>query len=143
MQKDKQIGVCLTDEKVTHKFIDIKPIIIPQDQLDKLNAILEFHRTRNSIRSEESLNHHFLQNITRICSQCGKIAEYLVSYDVNGASLIERYYTKCLELKQSHNSNNIKRNEEIKSKMQVVDSVSAFTRMITEREQEQQRRNEF
>ena len=89
---------------------------------------MEFHRTRNSIRSEESLNHHFLQNITRICSECGKIAEYLVLYDVNGASLIERYCAKCLELKQSDNSNNIKRDEEIKSKIQIVDSVSELTK---------------
>ncbi|MGA8844506.1 MAG: hypothetical protein WB511_13050 [Nitrososphaeraceae archaeon] len=52
----------------------------------------------------------------------------MVSYDVNGASLIERYYAKCLELKQSHNSNNIKRDEEIKWKIQIVDSISESTK---------------
>ena len=43
------------------------------------------------------IKYKFLKKVTGICTQCSKLTEYQVSYDVNGASLVQRYCSSCLE----------------------------------------------
>jgi hypothetical protein len=90
----------LHNEKGIHKFKD-KPVVIPQDQLDKLNKILELHRNKHrSLKSEETIKSQFLQ---RLCCKCNNLAKYIASCDLNNAVMIRRYYPKCLEEDQKGN----------------------------------------
>jgi hypothetical protein len=96
-------------EPIIHKFIDIKPIIISEEENEKLEKFIET-LTRRIPASEatiKEIKYKFLKKVTGICTHCSKLAEYQVNYDCNGASLVQRYCSSCLE--EEKNKGNIER----------------------------------
>lgn len=69
------------------KITDIK---LPKEKQDRLNSIL------NSNTYSDYRKSIYQRQIVGICS-CGAIPTKLVTFDVDGASLIEKYCDKCFE----------------------------------------------
>jgi transcription elongation factor Elf1 len=64
------------------------------------------------------------RRVVGTCAGCGGMPEFIVTKYYEGLQRIEKYCDKCLEQKE----NRTRENEEIKSKVQVVESVSELTR---------------
>jgi len=69
-----------------------KPIVtdikLPKAKQDKLNSIL------NSSKYSEYRKSIYQRHIVGVC-RCGNVPTKIISFDVDGASLIEKYCDKC------------------------------------------------
>jgi hypothetical protein len=65
-------------------------INIPKDTLQKLQDFLPSNNA-------EIYKQEMLQRVSGSCLVCRSIPDYMVIYDYDGASKVERYCTSCLE----------------------------------------------
>jgi hypothetical protein len=93
-------------EHILHKFIDIKPITITEEDILKLERLIRIYSKRyqkfdfSAGIGEDTIKqikYNFLAKVVKICGRCSNLAEYQVNYDCSGATLIQRYCGKCLE----------------------------------------------
>lgn len=68
----------------------IEPIIISEDEREKLNTLL------NSVVSKGTKRRGIIQTVGGVCAICGQIPTHNLIYKLEGATLIERYCDKCL-----------------------------------------------
>ena len=100
IQEEKKNNI--KSEKLLHKFIDIKPIVISEEDNAKLEKFMKAYTRRflpspSAEATIKEINNKFLEKVTGICTQCSKLAEYQVTYDCNKATLVQRYCSTCLE----------------------------------------------
>jgi hypothetical protein len=69
----------------------VRPITVPQDQLEHLKEVL------NSNKFTPSRKETVQKRITGCCCVCGDIPTMQVSYDADGATRIEKYCDKCIK----------------------------------------------
>jgi hypothetical protein len=73
------------------KFLGIKPMNIPADQLEILNHAMTSKRYTPVSRDR------LQAKISGRCCVCGGIPTQIASYDCSGATRIERYCSPCVE----------------------------------------------
>jgi hypothetical protein len=67
----------------------IEPLIIPQEKLDELKAVLE------NPKSPELHKNTMMRHIGA-CLVCGQMARKIVKYRISGVIKIEKYCDECL-----------------------------------------------
>ena len=67
----------------------IVPIIIPEDTLQKLNKFLG--------NMSDMFKRDMMHKISGECMICHSIPDYMVIYDLDGASKVERYCDSCIK----------------------------------------------
>ena len=70
----------------------IEPIEIEKVKLEELDSILKSIKTTDSLRYEA-----IKEYAGGVCMLCAQLPTRLVSYDLDGAQLVERYCDKCFE----------------------------------------------
>ena len=68
----------------------IQPVYITSESLQRLEKIISSHRI--SPYKKDKL----IKAITGFCSTCGEIATQIASYNMDGATLVEKYCDACL-----------------------------------------------
>jgi hypothetical protein len=102
--------------------VEIKPSTITKIQVspEKLEAL---RRLLESPKMTPFAKEYRQRRVVGTCAGCGGMPEFIVTKYYEGLQKIEKYCDKCLEQRENRTIGN----EEIKSKVQVVESVSAFT----------------
>lgn len=70
----------------------VEPIKIEKLKLEELDSILKSIKTTDSLRYEA-----IKEYAGGVCMLCAQLPTRLVSYDMDGAQLVERYCEKCFE----------------------------------------------
>jgi hypothetical protein len=70
----------------------VEPIKIEKVKLEELDSILKSIKTTDSLRYEA-----IKEYAGGVCMLCAQLPTRLVSYDIDGAQLVERYCDKCFE----------------------------------------------
>ena len=68
----------------------VEPIKIEKVKLEELELILKSIKTTDSLRNEA-----IKEYAGGVCMLCAQLPTRLVSYDMDGAQLVERYCEKC------------------------------------------------
>ena len=69
----------------------LRPINISKEQLRDFRNLLSDPRTSQKIKKR-----FMLEKASGYCSMCGDIATQIASYDMVGATLVEKYCDACL-----------------------------------------------
>ena len=72
----------------------LRPINISKEQLRDYRNLLTDPRTSQKIKKR-----FMLEKASGYCSMCGDIATQIASYDMDGATLVEKYCDPCLARK--------------------------------------------
>jgi hypothetical protein len=72
----------------------LRPINISKEQLRDFRNLLSDPRTSQKIKKR-----FMLEKASGYCSMCGDIATQIASYDMDGATLVEKYCDACLARK--------------------------------------------
>ena len=72
----------------------LRPINISKEQLRDFRKLLSDPRTSQKIKKR-----FMLEKASGYCSMCGDIATQIASYDMDGATLVEKYCDACLARK--------------------------------------------
>jgi hypothetical protein len=103
-------------EPIVHKFIGIKPLVITEEDKQKLDRLIQIYNKRyqkfdfsGGIGEDtiKEIKYNFLAKVVKICGFCSNLAEFQVNYDCNGAILVQRYCSSCLE--EENKKGNIER----------------------------------
>ena len=70
----------------------LRPINISKEQLRDFRNLLSDPRTSQKIKKR-----FMLEKASGYCSMCGEIATQIASYNMDGATLVEKYCDACLE----------------------------------------------
>ena len=70
----------------------IKPIIVDKEKLEELHHILRTRKLTRERRYDEIKKY-----VGGVCSVCEGIPTKILSYDMKGAELIERYCDECIK----------------------------------------------
>jgi hypothetical protein len=108
------------------KLVEIKEptisrIEVSTEDLDKLKRFLQSDRACPWTKDTKQ------RHIVGICSDCGDIPDFIVTRYYEGLQKIEKYCSKCMN--KTIIKKNKKRDNQILSKVQVVESVSEFTKL--------------
>ena len=97
----------MKNEPITRKFIDIKPILIPDKDKQRLKRYLDYIKKQVPQSSSlpkaqeeamKAIRYRCLKKVTGVCTCCSELAQYFVNYDISdGATLSYRYCSRCLE----------------------------------------------
>ena len=72
----------------------LRPINISKEQLRDFRNLLSDPRTSQKIKKR-----FMLEKASGYCSMCGEIATQIASYNMDGATLVEKYCDACLARK--------------------------------------------
>jgi hypothetical protein len=89
----------------------ITKIQVARDDLERLQRFIESNRTGPEAK------YNMERKFVGLCASWGGSPEFILTKYYNGLKLIEKYCDKCLEQRD----NNLRRDIEIKSKVQVVE----------------------
>jgi hypothetical protein len=70
----------------------IEPLPVPQEKLDELKAVLANPKLPDAHKS------FMMSRVSGHCAICGKLPSHIATYRKYGASIIEKYCDRCLEL---------------------------------------------
>ena len=99
----------IIQEPIIHKFIDIKPVTIPEDQTKKLDRFINYYTRlhRGKSKYPSGIPEDILKDIKyigtcmkkaiKLCTHCNGLSEYEARYDCQGAILVDRYCKACLD----------------------------------------------
>ncbi len=73
------------------KHATIEPLIIPQDKLDELKAVLADPKSPDFRKSV------IKKQISGTCLVCGKVPSHIAKYRMYGVIVIEKYCDECLD----------------------------------------------
>ena len=97
----------------------ITKIQVAKDNLERLKRFIESRCTSPEAK------YNMQRKIVGLCSSCGGIPEFILTKYYDGLHRTEKYCNTCLEQKDR----NVERDKEILTKLQVVESVSEFTKL--------------